>query len=186
MRIISGSLKGREIKTSAGPGYRPAMSKVRAAIFSMLEARGVSWPGARVLDIFAGSGSLAFEALSRGAAFACFVEKDKKAARVIRENAERFGIDPGRYATQAQEARIFLGARGMEPFDVIFIDPPYRGNFLSSSVAAVLRHGWLRKGGVINAEVESGLRFDPEGDFPSLECIADRIYGQTRVVLWTL
>lgn len=186
MRIISGSLKGREIKTSVGPGYRPAMSKVRAAIFSMLEARGVSWPEARVLDIFAGSGSLAFEALSRGAVFACFVEKDKKAARVIRENAVRFGIDPGRYAIQAQESRIFLGTRSMEPFDVVFIDPPYRGNFLSASVTAVLRHGWLREGGVINAEVESGLRFDPEGEFPSLKCIADRTYGQTRVVLWTL
>ena len=186
MRIISGALKGRELKTSVGPGYRPAMSKVRAAIFSMLEARGVVWPGARVLDIFAGSGSLGFEALSRGAPFVCFVEMDKKAARVIRENAEKFGLDAGRYAVHAKDARTFLSSRDMDPFDVIFIDPPYRENFLASSLTAVLRKNWLREGGVINAEVERGIKFDPEVDFPPLACIADREYGQTRVVLWTL
>ncbi len=186
MRILSGSLKGRALKTTVGPGYRPAMGKVRAAVFSMLESRGVAWPGARVLDIFAGSGSLGFEALSRGAPFACFVEKDKKAAAVIRENAEKFGLDQARYAVQAKEARVFLATRGMEPFDVIFIDPPYHGNLLSSSVTAVLRHNWLREGGVINAEIERGLDLDPDTAFPGLECLADREYGQTRVVLWTL
>ena len=186
MRIISGSLKGRELKTSVGPGYRPAMSKVRAAIFSMLEARGVSWPGTRILDIFAGSGSLGFEALSRGAAFACFVELDKKAANVIHDNARRFGLDAGCYSIQQKEARVFLASRGMEPFDVIFIDPPYRGNFLSSSVTAVVRKNWLREGGIINAEVECGIDLDPDTAFPPLECIADREYGQTRVILWTL
>lgn len=186
MRIISGSLKGREIKTSVGPGYRPAMSKVRAAVFSMLEARGVAWPGARVLDLFAGSGSLGFEALSRGAPFVCFVELDKKAARVIRENAGRFELESGRYAVHNQEVRAFLASRDMEPFDVIFIDPPYRGNFLSASVTTVLRKGWLREGGVINAEVERGIDLDPATAFLPLECLADRDYGQTRVMLWTL
>ena len=186
MRILSGSLKGRELKTTAGPGYRPAMSKVRAAIFSMLEARGVVWPSVRVLDIFAGSGSLGFEALSRGAPFACFIELDKKAANGIRDNAERFGLEMGRYAIRQQEARTFLAKRDMEPFDIIFIDPPYRGHFLSSSITAVLRKGWLREGGIINAEVERGIDCDPDADFPPLECIADREYGQTRVVLWTL
>ena len=186
MRIISGAFKGRELKTSAGPGYRPAMSKVRASIFSMLEARGVVWPEARVLDVFAGSGSLGFEALSRGAPFVRFVELDKKAARVIRENAERFGLDQSRYAVSVTEARAFLASRDTDPFDVIFIDPPYRGNFLSASVTAVLRKGWLREGGIINAEIERGLDLDPETAFPPLECIADREYGQTRVILWTL
>ena len=186
MRIISGSFKGRELKTSVGPGYRPAMSKVRAAIFSMLEARGVFWPQARVLDLFAGSGSLGLEALSRGALFACFVELDKRAANGIRDNAQRFGLDAGQYAIRQQEARVFLATRDMEPFDVIFIDPPYRGNFLTASVTAVLRKEWLKPGGILNAEVEDRLVLDPETAFPPLECIADREYGQTRVVLWTL
>jgi RNA methyltransferase, RsmD family len=186
MRILSGSLKGRELKTSVGPGYRPAMSKVRAAIFSMLEARGICWSQARVLDIFAGSGSLGFEALSRGALSVCFVELDKKAANVLKDNAQRFGLDAGSYSIQQKDARLFLASRGMEPFDVIFIDPPYRGNFLSASVTAVVRKNWLREGGFINAEVESGMDLDPETAFPPLECVADREYGQTRVILWTL
>ncbi len=186
MRIISGSLKGRELKTTTGPGYRPAMSKVRAAIFSMLEARGVAWSSARVLDIFAGSGSLGLEALSRGAPFVYFVEMDKKAARLIRENAETFGLDAARYTVHAKDARSFLALREMEPFDVIFIDPPYRGHFLAASLTAVIRKNWLREGGVVNAEVERGIDLDPGTDFPPLECIADREYGQTRVVLWTL
>jgi 16S rRNA (guanine966-N2)-methyltransferase len=186
VRIISGLLKGRELKTTAGPGCRPAMSKVRAAIFSMLEARGILWPETRVLDLFAGSGSLGFEALSRGAPFACFVEVDKKAANAIRDNAERFGLENARYAIRRQEARTFLATRDMDPFDVVFIDPPYRENFLSSGITAVLRKNWLREGGIINAEVERGAALDPDSDFPPLECIADREYGQTRVVLWTL
>ena len=185
MRIISGALKGRELKTSVGPGYRPAMSKVRASIFSMLEARGVSWPGTRVLDLFAGSGSLGFEALSRGAAFACFVELDKKAANVLRDNAQRFNLDAGRYCIRQQEVRVFLASQVVEPFDVIFVDPPYRGNFLSASITAVIRKKWLREGGILNAEVENTIDLDPETAFPPLECIADREYGQTRVVLWT-
>ncbi len=74
MRIIAGRWGGRAIRSVSGPGYRPATGKVRGAVFSMLEARGLAWPGARVADLFAGSGSLGLEALSRGAAFALFVE----------------------------------------------------------------------------------------------------------------
>lgn len=186
MRIIAGEFRGRRLKTTEGPGYRPAMGKVRQAIFSMLEARGVLWRNARVLDLFAGSGSLGLEALSRGAAFACFVEKDKKAAALIEENAAAFGVETNRRLVRSQETRVFLGARDMEPFDVAFVDPPYRGNFLASAVTGMLRKEWLRPGGIINAEIEKDMPLDPERAFPPLECVADRTYGQTRVVLWML
>lgn len=186
MRIIAGEFKGRQLKTTAGPGYRPAMSKVRQALFSMLEARGVVWPETRVLDVFAGSGSLGLEALSRGAAFACFVEADKKAASLIEENAAKFGLSSDRLRVCRQEARAFLAVRDMAPFDLIFIDPPYHGNFLSSSINAVLRKDWLNKGGMINAEVERRLDIDPVNGFSPLECVTDRTYGQTRVILWEL
>lgn len=185
MRIISGEFKGRALKTSAGPGYRPAMSKVRAAIFFMLEARGVVWQTSRVLDLFAGSGSLGFEALSRGASFACFVEADKKAAALITENAHKFILAENRYLVRHSETRSFLATRDMEPFDVVFMDPPYRGNFLSSSITGMLRKNWLKEGGILNAEIEKEMRLDPATEFPPLECIADRTYGQTRVILWT-
>lgn len=185
MRIIAGEFKGRKLKTTAGPGYRPAMSKVRQAVFSMLEARGVVWAQTRVLDVFAGSGSLGFEALSRGAPFVCFVEADPKAARLIAENAKKFGLEQDRRLVCAQDARVFLASRSQPPFDLVFMDPPYRGNFLSAGVNALLRNGWIREGGILNAEVEQGVTLNPDVDFPLLECIADRTYGQTRVVLWT-
>ncbi len=186
MRILSGEFKGRALKTTVGPGYRPAMGKVRSALFSMLEARGVVWPETRVLDLFAGSGSLGFEALSRGAAHTSFVEAHPKAAALITENAERFGLAPERFSVHSTQARVFLSQRRAVPFDLVFIDPPYEGGFLSSTIKAVLRGGWLRPGGMVNAEVERRLAVDPENDFSPLICETDRTYGQTRVILWSL
>jgi 16S rRNA (guanine966-N2)-methyltransferase len=185
MRIISGEFRGRQLKTTSGPGYRPAMGKVRGALFSMLEARGVIWPETRVLDVFAGSGSLGFEALSRGAAEALFIESMPKAVALIRENAAKLGLEPQRWHILNEEAGKALNRPPLRPFDLIFIDPPYRQNLMPPAIKAILRRGWLAPVGIINAEVESGLKFDPEKENPELAVIADREYGQTRVVLWT-
>lgn len=185
MRIIAGELRGRNLKTTAGPGYRPAMGKVRQALFSMLEARGIIWPDTRVLDLFAGSGSLGFEALSRGAAYVEFVEASAKAAALIEANAQTFAIDPERYRVRKDEVRPVLAKRCPAPFTVVFIDPPYGKDLLKPSVVSLLRGDWLAEGGILNAEVEDRLVFDPETLNPELTCIADRAYGQTRVVLWT-
>jgi 16S rRNA (guanine966-N2)-methyltransferase len=103
MRIIAGEYRGRVLKTTSAPGYRPATSKVRQAVFSMLEARGVYWPECRVLDLFAGRGSLAFEALSRGAEEVLFVEMNKTAAKLINENAQKIGIPSSRYKVLAED-----------------------------------------------------------------------------------
>ena len=92
MRIISGRLGGRRIKTVEGEGYRPAMGKTRESLFSMLTSRGVVWEGARVLDLFAGSGSLAFEAVSRGAELAVLVENSAVAARCLADNIRQLGL----------------------------------------------------------------------------------------------
>lgn len=185
MRIIAGALRGRPLKTTSGPGYRPAMGKVRQALFSMLEARGVRWEECRVLDLFAGSGSLGFEALSRGAAYVLFVEAARKAAHLIEENARTFNLDPARYAVRAEEARQVLGKRCDTPFQIVFIDPPYGKHLLSPSLQAVMRNKWLAEEGIINAELEGRLPFSPKEAYPDLVCIGDRAYGQTRVVLWT-
>ena len=93
MRIISGRLGGRRIKTVEGEGYRPAMGKTRESLFSMLTSRGVVWEGARVLDLFAGSGSLAFEAVSRGAELAVLVENSAVAARCLADNIRQLGVE---------------------------------------------------------------------------------------------
>jgi 16S rRNA (guanine966-N2)-methyltransferase len=162
------------------------MSKVRAAIFSMLEARGINWPLCRVLDLFAGSGSLGFEALSRGAGEVTFVEAMPKAAALISENAEKLGVEAQRVRVLADEAGKVLNRPPANPFDLIFIDPPYRQNLLASTLKAIIRKGWLASEGVINAEIEAGVSYAPEKDFPELSVIVDRNYGQTRVVLWMM
>jgi 16S rRNA (guanine966-N2)-methyltransferase len=162
------------------------MSKVRAAVFSMLEARGINWPLCRVLDLFAGSGSLGFEALSRGAAEVTFVEVVPKAAALINENAEKLGVESQRVRVLADEVGKVLNRPPANPFDVIFIDPPYRQNLLASTLKAITRKGWLAVQGVVNAELEAGFSYDPEKDFPELSVLVDRNYGQTRVVLWMM
>lgn len=186
MRIIAGEYKGRVLKTTSAPGYRPATSRVRQALFSMLEARGVYWPECRILDLFAGSGSLAFEALSRGAEEAWFVEMNKTAAKLINENAQKIGIPSNRYRVMAEDLFKVISRRPAEPFDVIFIDPPYGKNFLTPALKAVLRNGWLAEGGIISAEVESKLALPPEAEHDELELIANKAYGQTRILLWTI
>jgi 16S rRNA (guanine966-N2)-methyltransferase len=162
------------------------MGKVRAALFSMLEARGINWPLCRVLDLFAGSGSLGFEALSRGAGEVVFVEAMPKAAALIGENAEKLGVESNRAHILAEEAGKVLNRAPAKPFDLIFIDPPYRQNLLVPCLKSILRKNWLAPAGIINAEIETGISYDPEQAFPELSVIADRDYGQTRVVLWTL
>lgn len=185
MRIISGIYKGRSLKTTTGPGFRPAMGKVREALFSMLEARGVDWPGARVLDLFAGSGSLGFEALSRGAAKAGFVESAPYAAKVIEANAAFLGVEQERLALWREDVVKVLARRTETPYDVVFIDPPYEMDVLGKVLAALVNNRWVAEGGLVNAEVEARRRFDPEKAHPLLELAADRAYGQTRVILWT-
>lgn len=185
MRIIAGDYKGRQFKTTVGPGYRPAMGKVRGALFSMLEAQGVAWREARVLDLFAGSGSLGFEALSRGAGEVVFVEAMAKAAALIRENADKFGVEPGRIRVVQDEVGKMLNHPPLQPFDVIFIDPPYGMRLLHPALKAIMKRGWLAESGIINAEIEAGLKMAPESEHPELTVLADRRYGQTRVVLWS-
>ncbi len=186
MRIIAGEYKGRVLKTTTGPGFRPAMGKVREALFSILEAQGVVWRESRVLDLFAGSGSLGFEALSRGAAEVCFVESAPYAAGVIAKNAALLGVEEGRCTIRREEARKVLARRPALPYSVVFIDPPYQMDVLGHTLNALLKNRWAAEGAVINAEVEARLPFAPEKAHPALTLLADRSYGQTRVILWTV
>ena len=129
MRIVAGSLKGRTIVAPEGQGTRPTSDRARQAIFNVLEHAAWAEPldGLRVMDLYAGSGALGFEALSRGAAFALFVETDEEARGAIRENAEAYGV-MGRTRVHRRSA-IDLGGRpgsDGEAFDLTFLDPPYR------------------------------------------------------------
>jgi len=182
VRIIAGKHRGRTIKTGRGPGYRPATGKVREAVFSILDSLGVSWPGVNVLDLFAGSGSLGLEALSRGAAGVVFVEQDPGAARILRENIQNLGISMDRADVVQQNVFIFL-KKSARPFELVFVDPPYGQDMLEAVLPLVLNRKWLRKSGFLCVEVEGGLSVDADR-YNELSLLKDRNFGQTRILLW--
>ncbi len=184
MRIISGSLRGRILKTVEGPGYRPAMSRVRESLFSMLEARGVVWAASSVLDLFAGSGSLAFESISRGAKDALLVENSATAVKCLQKNAQSLGLSDAVCRIRQEDVLKVLGKRSREQFDVVFIDPPYGKNLLPTALQTLVRHDWVREDSIITAEIESSVVFDAENAHPQLELLTERNFGQTRVILW--
>jgi 16S rRNA (guanine966-N2)-methyltransferase len=184
VRITGGEYRGRVIRTSEGEGYRPATSKVREAVFSMLGARGLVWDGARVLDLFAGSGSLGIEALSRGAGLAWFVEKDRRAAGLIGDNLRALGPEPSRWRVLTRDVVAVLEREPVLEFDLVFIDPPYGKGLLGPALAALLRRGWLAPGGLVLAEAEDRLDAGEATAGLPLDRLAERDYGQTRIHLW--
>lgn len=185
MRVIAGEFGGREIRTAEGPGYRPATAKVRQAVFSMLEARGLAYDGLRVLDLFAGSGSLGIEALSRGAARVWFVEQDRRAAALINANLLAFGASEARFRVLTADVPAVLRRRPEAPFGLVCIDPPYGRDLLSPTLEAVLDKEWAAPGGFVLAEIEARAAFDPKAFATELALATDRTYGQTRIILWS-
>ena len=185
MRIIAGRWGGRAIRSVSGPGYRPATGKVRGAVFSMLEARGLAWAGARVADLFAGSGSLGLEALSRGADFALFVELAKPAAAAIRGTLADLGAARGQAEVRAADVFAVLRDRPAQPYSAVFVDPPYGRDLLLPALGQLMDKDWLAPGGFLLAEAEAGLDLEPAAVHPGLEPAVDRCYGQTRIVVWT-
>jgi len=190
MRIIAGELRGRTLKTVEGPGYRPATGRVREALFSMLEARGLAWSECSVLDLFAGSGSLAFESASRGARRICLVENSQCAVRCLERNAAAFGLLPPRCRILREDALHLLARRDRreqtapgERFDVVFMDPPYGLNLVPAALQALVRGQWLAPEAFVAAEVEAQARIG-EAASEGLACVGNRAYGQTRIVLW--
>lgn len=180
MRIISGALRGREIRTPRGDATRPAMAKTREAVFSMLAAREALAPGICVLDLFAGSGSLAFEALSRGAAKAVLVDKSEDMIALAGATARDLGLEE-RIRLEAVDALRYLRKFRGRQFDLVFVDPPYRRDFVSPALAQLAAGDWLAPGACIVAELEKGASCElPAG----LALQANRLFGQTEVHIW--
>ncbi len=186
MRIVAGTFRGRVLKTVEGPGYRPAMARVREALFSMLEARGLVWSVSTALDLFAGSGSLAFEALSRGAQSALLVEQSTQAVRSLQQNVDMLHLDAGQCRIVQDDVAKVLCKRPVKPFEVVFIDPPYGKDLLSPTIKNLLRYGWVGEGSFVTAEVEAKLAYDPEKTHENLELLTERTFGQTRILIWNV
>ena len=175
MRIIAGEWRGRRIEAPAGRATRPTADRVRETLFSMLASRLGAFDDLRVADLFAGSGALGFEALSRGAASATFVESDPVAQATIRRNADTLGA--------ANRIHI-LGGTALalvrcDPFDLLFADPPYAPGAGSDIVRAVLHSDWLAAGGWMSVETGGDDALDPFG----LEVDAVRDVGRARLTL---
>lgn len=175
MRIIAGEWRGRTIEAPPGQATRPTADRVRETLFSMLASRLGSFEDLRIADLFAGSGALGLEALSRGASSATFVESDAKAAAVIRRNADtlrasdRVQILPGSSLALPQS----------KPFDLIFADPPYAAGSGSALVRAVDDAAWLAGGGWLSVETARG----EEVDAGSLIVDTVREVGRARLTL---
>lgn len=184
MRLVSGKYGGRVIKTASGPGYRPATSKVRQAVFSMLESRGIDWDGLRAADMFAGSGSLAIEALSRGGQYSFFVEKNARAAALIKTNLKDLGIPASEYKVLTADLFNVLSRPPEKPFNLIFIDPPYGYDLLPKALDSALENGWLADGGFVLAEVEAQVEPPHSVLIDELNLLSNKLYGQTRILLW--
>jgi len=151
---------------------------VRAAIFNMLQDRV---RGAQVLDLFAGTGSLGLEALSRGADRAVFVEQDPRAVRALRANITKSGLQARAevIATDVRRAVPVLARRG-ETFDLVLLDPPYGTGLAQRTVEAIARLGLLRPGGMIVAETGAHEAIRPPEGY---EVVRDRTYGDTRITV---
>lgn len=182
MRIVAGELKGRAIVAPEGQGTRPTSDRARQAIFNVLEhapwAEGLS--GARVIDLYAGSGALGFEALSRGAAFALFVETDDGARGAIRENMDAYGLF-GRCRVHRRSATDMgprPGSAG-EAFTLAFLDPPYAKGLGEQTLARLLEGDWLAPGALVVFERGSD---EPEIDTPGYDRLDARDYGAAWVL----
>jgi len=175
MRIIAGRWRGRHLEAPAGMATRPTADRVRETLFSMLASRLGGFDDLRVADLFAGSGALGLEALSRGAASATFVEIDAGASAAIKRNAAKLGAADRALVTGGSALALPRG----EPFDLIFADPPYSPGSGSAVVKAIGESDWLTPGGWLSVETARDDAVDP-GDF-ALE--ATRDVGRARLTL---
>lgn len=175
MRVIGGSLKGRRLASFRGPGIRPTSDKVREAVFNILPRE---FPYRTVLDLYAGTGAMGIEALSRGASEAAFVESDKGAAQVIRKNLDICGQKARIIRKDAVKAVEELSRKG-ESFDLVIIDPPYSSELLVGTLKAIGLGGLLAPKGAVVAE--SAKKAPLEADIPGLEVYDRRRYGDTLV-----
>jgi len=182
MRIVGGRLRGRALAAPKSQAIRPTADRLRESLFNILaHAYGDPVAGARVLDLFAGTGALALEAISRGAAFALFVDDGAQARALIRQNVEALGL--------AALTRIFrrdatkLGAaHPLEPFSLVFLDPPYGKGLAEQALASARAGGWLANDALIVVEEAEGAFKAPDG-FAELE---RRKYDGTELVFLRL
>jgi 16S rRNA (guanine966-N2)-methyltransferase len=179
MRIVGGRLRGRVLARPRTQCIRPTADRLRETLFNILvHAYGDPVSGARVLDLFAGTGALGIEALSRGAAFTLFVDANAEARALLRENITALGL--GGVTRILRRAATKLGpAQIHQPFSLIFLDPPYGQGFAEQALASARSGGWLCPDALVVVEEAVGANFLPPEGFDELE---RRAYDDTELI----
>ncbi|MGM0507099.1 MAG: 16S rRNA (guanine(966)-N(2))-methyltransferase RsmD [Bacteroidota bacterium] len=176
MRIITGHLKGRQIPVPDTGELRPTADRTKEALFSVLDARRYL-EGSRVLDLFAGSGNLGFEAISRGASSVLFVDRHPEHLRSIQSTARTFGIEDQILTRESGVEKLF--DEHSSPFDLVFADPPYEFPWMEELIERILDDGWLAPEGWLVLEHDRRHDFDNHPD-----CFYSRAYGRTVVSMF--
>ena len=180
MRIIAGEFGGRRIKVPTSGALRPTQDRVREALFNIIQGE---LPGARFLDLFAGSGAVGIEALSRGAAEAVFVEADRRHTAVISSNAASLGCS-ARASVVALDAYRFIASYSGSPFNIAFADPPYQlgeEKGYDPVLQTLASRNVVAEGGLFVAEMTSS---QGASSVDGWELLRDRKYGKSRICLW--
>ena len=173
LRIITGKAKGKRIETLEGEATRPTSERIKEALFSSIQ---FDIENRRVLDLFAGSGQLGLEALSRGAKSVSFVDSSREAIEIVKKNAKTTGFfDVSRY--MVSDYRNYIRkASGRDVYDLVFIDPPYAMECCAEALTLLLERGLLADGAIV--VTESGTEEINPLDFPSFEVIKSTHYGK--------
>ena len=178
MRVISGSARGRKLKEPEGQSIRPTTDMVKEAVFNIIQ---FDIEGRRVLDLFAGTGQLGIETLSRGASAAVFVDESGDALKLVRENVKATGFED-RVTVVRSDALSYLGS-GAGRFDVVFLDPPYETRMLEKALKAIIEFDLLKENGIIICETKEDRRL-PDVSAPYQRGREYR-YGKIKITLYT-
>lgn len=176
LRIIAGTWRGRKLQAPAGDTTRPTADRTRETLFSMLTSRLGSWEDLTVADLFAGSGALGLEALSRGAAKVLFVEQDPAAIRALRANIAALHAQT---QCDVRAASVLALGPAPAPLDVVMLDPPYGSGAGAVAIDRLQRLGWIGAGTWVSLETHA----DEPANVRSLEVDAERKVGKARLTL---
>jgi 16S rRNA (guanine966-N2)-methyltransferase len=180
MRVVGGRLRSRPIVSPKSDAIRPTADRLRESLFNILvHAYGDPVEGARVLDLFAGTGALGIESASRGAAFVLFVDDGAEARALLRQNAESLGLG-GTTRIFRRDATKLGPVYPLEPFSLVFLDPPYGKGLAEQSLVSARQGGWLAAGALIVVEEAVTSKFSTPEGFEELE---RRGYDDTKFVI---
>lgn len=182
MRIISGSARGTQLASFDGGEIRPTSDRVRGSIFSILTSRCGHFSQQRILDIFAGSGAMGLEALSRGAGNVTFIDQGRQAKQLIETNRKRCRFDQS-HRILHQDARKALPTLNGQQFDLIFMDPPYGKELVPTMIELIAQHNLLAPSGIICAEEQRNTPLAQQ--IKNFEQLDVRHYGATSIYLYS-